>query len=136
MLSRTSEATKTSTGLVASEDAPQPPPRKELEHPLLVLNAGPGQRRTFFGYATNISAAGMRIDATSPREPGARYRLEIPLPAPVGTVTQCECEVVWKREYSKGDPKGPGMGLKFLDLPEEVSEALNAWIGARRRWHV
>lgn len=134
MLSRTRDSTNPA-GLVPSDNEPQPPPRIELERPLLVLNAEPGQRRTFFGYARNLSAAGMRIDATSPREPGTRYRLEIPLPAPIGVVTRCECEVVWKREYSRGDPMSPGMGLRFLDLPDELTRALDAWIGARRLWH-
>lgn len=128
MLARPRESTQHSTNLVASDNTPQPPPRIELGCPLIVLNVREGRPRTFFGYASNISVAGMRIAATSPREPGSRYRLEIPFPEPVGLTAECECEVVWKSCWVKGDPVGPGMGLRFLDLPERISDALAAWI--------
>lgn len=111
-------------GTVAVEHSP--PPRKELERPLTVLKIWPEDgRRTFFGYAANIGRGGLRIDATSPREPQSRHHLEIPLPT--GTL-ECRCEVVWKRSYSNGDGYPPAMGLRFLDLPEERAVELDDWV--------
>jgi len=112
----------------ASDCTPHPLLRKDLDRPLTVLKVQNGTPRTFFGYAHNISASGMRIAATSPRDPGSRYLLEIPFPETPSGMTECRCEVVWKRDYSKGDRLGPGMGLRFLDLPDEVALALDAWI--------
>lgn len=111
------------------EDAPQPPQRRDLTRPLTVLKIWPDDGgKTFFGYARNISRGGMRIDATCPREPGSRHHLEIPLPAPLTGVARCHCQVVWKRDYAAGASYPPGMGLEFLDLPEEISAALDAWV--------
>lgn len=105
----------------------QPPsPRRELGSPWTVLKIWPADGSgTFFGYASNISRGGIRIDATSPRESESRHRLEMPLPT--GTA-QCHCEVVWKRGYACGEANPPAMGLRFLDLPAEVSEALDEWV--------
>jgi hypothetical protein len=40
----------------------------------------------------------------------------------------CECEVVWTRQWAKKDCHEPGMGLRFLDLPEHVGDAIDEWI--------
>jgi hypothetical protein len=102
--------------------------RVPLPAPITVLkrdeNGGP---KTFFGYAKNISRSGMMIGATSPKEPGSRYVLEIPIPA-LDLVATCTCEVVWKREWAKQECNEPGMGLRFLDLPEEIASAIDNWL--------
>lgn len=107
----------------------QPEPRRHLAVPITVLKVdadhGP---KTFFGYAKNISRHGMMIGTTNPREPGSRYRLEIPLPEPLNVVARCTCEVVWQRCWNKEECHEPGMGLRFLDLPEEIAAAIEAWI--------
>jgi uncharacterized protein (TIGR02266 family) len=93
---------------------------------LTVLKVWPEEdKRTFFGYAGNVSRGGLRVDATSPREPESRHLLEIPLPT---GPAQCSCEVVWKRGYASGAAYPPAMGLRFLDLPDEDSDALDDWI--------
>ena len=112
---------------------PQPtfPPeeRVPLHAPITVLKSdGNGGPKTFFGYAKNISRSGMMIGATSPKEPGTRYLLEIPLPDPLNLVATCTCEVVWKREWAKQKCHEPGMGLRFLDLPEEIAAAIDNWL--------
>ncbi len=107
--------------------------RKHLRSPLLVLNIiNAGGNKTFFGYGKNISRGGLFIGTVNPRETGARFRLEIPLPAPILKIGQCECEVVWLRQFSKGSTLEPGMGLKFLDLPEDDAETIDRWIRHHR----
>lgn len=107
----------------------QTPSRRSLRSPLLVLNiVNASGSKTFFGYGKNISRGGLFIGSVNPREPGDRFRLEIPLPAPLLKVVQCECEVVWNRQFSKGAIHEPGMGLRFLDLPEEDADIIDHWV--------
>lgn len=107
--------------------------RKHLRSPLLVLRIKLDDgRKSFFGYAKNISRSGFFIASVNPREPGERFQVELVLPAPLLRVVQCTCEVVWKRHFSKNALHEPGMGLKFLDMPEETAEAIDRWIKAEQ----
>ncbi len=103
--------------------------RKYLRSPLIVLGVKVDEgHKSFFGYAKNISRSGFFIATVNPREPGERFQVELNLPAPLRRNIQCACEVVWKRLYSKNSPSEPGMGLRFLDLPEETAEAVDRWV--------
>jgi uncharacterized protein (TIGR02266 family) len=109
--------------------------RKNLRAPLMVLRVRVDDgRKVFFGYAKNISRSGLFISTTNPREPGTCFQVEVPLPAPVHRKLLCTCEVVWKRDFTANALYEPGMGLKFLDLPESQAEEIHRWIlnrGAR-----
>ncbi len=85
-------------------------------------------RRSFFGYSCNIGRGGLFISTVSPREPGSRFAVEIPLPPPFQRLLRCHCEVTWTRPYDPRSTQPPGMGLKFLDLADADGEALEAWI--------
>jgi len=85
-------------------------------------------RRVFFGYARNISRSGFFITTLNPREVGDRFPVEMTLPEPVELTIRCQCEVVWNRNFSKGSPYEPGMGLKFNDLPEGEADIIDAWV--------
>lgn len=103
--------------------------RKHLRSPMIILNIiNASGNKSFFGYGKNISLGGMFIGTVNPRETGTRFRLEIPLPAPILKVVQCECEVVWNRQFSRESTLEPGMGLKFLDMPESDGEAIDRWV--------
>jgi Tfp pilus assembly protein PilZ len=103
--------------------------RKHLRSPMIILNIiNAGGNKTFFGYGKNISRGGVFISTVNPRETGAHFCLEIPLPAPILKIAQCKCEVVWVRQFSKNSTLEPGMGLKFLNLPESDGEAIERWI--------
>lgn len=103
--------------------------RTSLRSPLLVLKVKVDDGRTcFFGYAKNIGRGGMFIATANPREPGSRFQVEIPLPAPLNQTVRCTCEVIWQRQFRKKSPHEPGMGLKFIDLPENLSEAIDSWV--------
>jgi uncharacterized protein (TIGR02266 family) len=103
--------------------------RKNLRAPLMVLKVRVDDgRKVFFGYAKNISRGGLFISTTNPREPGTSFQVEVPLPAPLNRKVNCTCEVVWKRDFAKDALYEPGMGLKFLNLPESEAEAIHHWV--------
>lgn len=113
----------------SSQEVPQPDSRQALRVPLMVLKAEcTDGHKTFFGYAKNLSKSGMMIGTINPREPGSQFWVEIPLPEPVNQVARCHCEVVWQRRYSREHRYDPGMGLRFLDLPEDMAEAIDKWV--------
>lgn len=103
--------------------------RTSLRSPLLVLKVKVDDgRKCFFGYAKNISRSGMFIATANPKEPGSRFQVELPLPAPLNQIVRCTCEVVWQRQFTKKSPYEPGMGLKFIDMPEDSSETIDSWV--------
>ena len=103
--------------------------RKNLRAPLIIQKVHiDGDRPVFFGYTKNISKSGMFIATTNPIEPGQRINLEFTLPAPLKGNVRCCCEVVWKRPFGSHLPFEPGMGMKFIDLDEEVSQQIDDWI--------
>lgn len=96
---------------------------------LMVVRAGAREDpRTLFGYATHLGREGMTINSLAPRDVGRMFRLEFSAPGPQGRTFQCTCEVAWQRFYTKDQAYKPGMGLKFLDLPDEATAAIDAWI--------
>jgi uncharacterized protein (TIGR02266 family) len=103
--------------------------RKHLRSPLIVLRVKLDDgRKTLFGYAKNISRGGLFITSVNPKEPGSRFQVEITFPPPIKRTIQCNCEVVWKRLYSKKSDLEPGMGIRFLDLPDEVAAEIEDWV--------
>lgn len=111
------------------EPTKEPDKRRDLRTPLIVLKVKLDDgKKAFFGYAKNISRSGLFIATVNPKEPGSRFQVEIPLPPPIGRNVQCESEVVWKRNYTRGGPYEPGMGLRFLDMPEHLSDLIDLWV--------
>ena len=103
--------------------------RLNLRSPMIVLEAKFEKgRKTFFGYAKNISRGGMFIASVNPKDPGSQFLVELPLPEPINQKVQCSCEVVWNRIYTKNARHEPGMGLKFLNLSDDMAQAIEAWV--------
>lgn len=103
--------------------------RRSVRAPLIVekIPCEDG-RKTFFGYAKNLSRGGLFIATVKPREPGEVFTIELSLPTKPACVIRCRCEVVWKRHFSRKDVNEPGMGLRFLDLDDVDGEAIDAWV--------
>ncbi len=111
------------------EMEPKAHQRRDLRKALRVLRAtGHNTPKTLFGYARNISRSGMQIATISPKRPGTSYDVEFSLPEPSKIVARCRCEVVWTRDWAKKTDISPGMGLKFLDLPEDTAAAIDEWV--------
>jgi len=103
--------------------------RTNLRAPLIIQKVHvDSERPVFFGYSKNISRSGLFIATTNPIEPGEQIDLEIPLPPPLKGKVRCRCEVVWKRPFGKHLPFEPGMGLKFINMPEEVASQIDEWV--------
>ncbi len=115
--------------MATEEDRPKADSRKNLRAPLIIQKVRiDGDRPAFFGYTKNISKSGMFIATTNPIQPGEQINLEFQLPAPLKGTVRCLCEVVWKRPPGTHLPFEPGMGMKFVDLPTEISDRINNWI--------
>lgn len=103
--------------------------RQTLRAPLIVQKVHiDADRPVFFGYSKNISRSGLFIATTNPIKPGEQLELEIPLPGSLEGKVRCRCEVVWRRPLGKTLPYEPGMGLKFIDMPDEVAQQIDAWV--------
>ena len=112
-----------------TEELPPSDSRHALPAPILVLQAEVTDgHKSFFGYAKDLSKSGMMIGTINPREPGSQFWVEFSLPEPINRVAKCHCEVVWQRRYSREHQYDPGMGLRFLDLPADMAEAIDEWI--------
>lgn len=115
---------------VVQEPQKSPDRRKSLRIPLVVLRVTEQtDRSTLFGYAKQISRSGLFISSVSPRAPGERFWISFQLPNSTLAV-KCECEVVWNRQFKKKSKLEPGYGVKFLDLPDSVSDAIEEWMAA------
>lgn len=103
--------------------------RVDLRAPLIVqkVKIEDGQK-VFFGYSKNISKSGMFISSVNPLEPGTKVEVEIPISPRENKNIRCQCEVIWKRRFSKKSIHEPGMGLKFIDMSEEQSADLDRFI--------
>ena len=106
--------------------------RRNLRSPLIVekIPCGDGYK-TFFGYAKNISRGGLFVATLKPREPGELFTVELTLPGTTPLKLRCQCTVVWKRHFVRKSPQEPGMGLKFVDLADEVAEQVEQWVRAQ-----
>lgn len=117
-----------------NSDKAQADLRKNLRAPLIVQKVHVDVERTvFFGYSKNLSRSGMFIATTNPLAKGEQIDLEIPLPEHLSGTVRCRCEVVWRRPLRKSLPFEPGMGLKFIDMPVNVSQQIDDWIKSQEQ---
>ncbi len=71
-----------------------------------------------FAYITNISATGMFIRTTTPEPVGTHLNLRFK----GSSSLVIEGEVIWVNPYRPGAPDNlhPGMGVRFVDLDDDV----------------
>ena len=78
-----------------------------------------------FAYITDISETGIFVRTTSPEQPGTHLNLRF---RPDGASEQLELEgeVIWVNPYRPGAPDNlhPGMGIRFVQLEDEVRDRL------------
>ena len=101
-------------------------------YPILVTRAKVegDDKRYFFGYAGDISRAGMFIASVNPKPVGEEFNIEFTIPRTDITV-RCVCRVVWNRKYSASAKLQPGMGIMFIDLPPETADMIDTWVSSK-----
>ena len=89
-----------------------------------------------FAYITDISATGIFVRTTTPEQPGTLLNLRFAAQkkgekgghsshgGPLGI--ECEGEVIWVNPYRPGAPDNlhPGMGIRFVDIDDEMRDRL------------
>src|SRR5262245_59053670 len=82
-----------------------------------------------FAYITDISATGIFVRTTSPEQPGTHLNLRF-TPDDSGPI-EVEGEVIWINPYRPGTPDNlhPGMGIRFVELDDDVRDRLLELIG-------
>ncbi|MBP7125532.1 TIGR02266 family protein [Myxococcota bacterium] len=81
--------------------------------------------RFYTGFSRNISTGGLFIAVPSPPPVGTRLTVRFRLPTLQDPV-EAEAEVRWVRDGS-GELM-PGMGVRFLSLPDRVSQAIDQYL--------
>jgi len=81
--------------------------------------------RFYTGFSRNISGGGLFVAVASPPPVGTRLTVRFRLPTHPDPV-EAEAEVRWVRDGS-GDLM-PGMGVRFLSLPDRVSAAIDQYL--------
>ena len=115
----------------------KPPPRdSELREQTRVDFAEPVSYRLFqefiTEYAGNISTGGMFLKTIHPQDPGTEVDFEFRLEDGY-TLVEGKGEVAWVRETAQGPDKPPGMGLRFIDLPDDSWKLVRRIVEQRLR---
>ncbi len=113
-------------------DFPGAERRADTRNHVLVTRTKVGDgRKYFFGYARDVSRAGVFIKTVTPRNPGDEFEIEFTLPRADFKI-KCRAQVVWSRKFSEAGKKDPGMGLKFLDLDPFIQDKIDEWVQKER----
>ncbi len=92
------------------------------------LNVSAGGRHAFYqGFADEMSATGIFVGTHVVKPVGERMDFSIGLPDGGDPITGT-CEVRWVREYAESSDVGPGMGLRFIDLPPAAGERIQKFL--------
>ncbi len=81
-------------------------------------------RARYLGYAQDLSASGLFVQTTRPRQPGTRIEFRLHLPGSGTEPVGCVGEVVWTRGYGGRLGPAPGMGIRFLELDARAFDTL------------
>jgi uncharacterized protein (TIGR02266 family) len=102
--------------------------RRALRSPIVVFKVKEeDDQGHLFGYAKNISRSGLFITSINPRPPGEQFTISFQIPDTEIRV-RCRCEIVWMRVFNPKVKTEPGYGVRFLNLPSETAQAIEAWV--------
>lgn len=118
-------------------DTSVPPAEPEAQVPRaprigLRVYVGFNSEHNFYaGFTQNISAGGLFIATHQPLDVGRQVELLFHVPTKKGPL-RTRGEVAWVREYSDATSDvSPGMGIRFVDLSEEDTEAIRGFLKNR-----
>jgi uncharacterized protein (TIGR02266 family) len=84
----------------------------------------------YAGFAENISSGGLFVATYVRRPRGDRMEIVLNLPGmpePIRAVG----EVRWLRDFSEQSNVPPGLGVRFIDLPEAAATAIESFLQGR-----
>jgi uncharacterized protein (TIGR02266 family) len=84
----------------------------------------------YAGFAENISSGGLFVATYVRRPKGDRMEITLNLPGypePIRAVG----EVRWLREFSEHSNVPPGLGVRFVELPEGAASAIDSFLQDR-----
>lgn len=100
-------------------------PRREVPGTIGVVDCMTGAP---VGHLGNLSVGGMLLVAGSPLAEDALYQLRFALPDDNGAALEVGAHVLWCDRA--GAPGQSWVGLRFLALPPQAVQRLEAWVAA------
>ncbi len=84
----------------------------------------------YSGFAENISSGGLFIATHLLKPVGERLEIVLTLPGAPEPI-RAMGEVRWVREYSERSNVPPGVGIRFVNLPDDAARAIEAFVKDR-----
>jgi uncharacterized protein (TIGR02266 family) len=84
----------------------------------------------FAGLSLNISEGGLFVATHHSHKVGTRLEIKLLLPGDDDPITMMT-EVRWVRLLNEDSDQGPGLGLKFVDLPDDVHAKITRFVKSR-----
>lgn len=100
-------------------------PRREVPFTIAVVDC---MTESSVGHLGNLSVGGMLLIASSPLVEDALYQLRFALPDGDGPALEMGAHVLWCDRA--GAPGQSWVGLRFLALPPQAVQHLEAWVAA------
>ena len=105
--------------------------REHPRFPLTIEVSHTSSHNFFTGFMEDLSEGGLFVSTYAHVEIGDELELEFTMPGVAGG-TVVQCEVRWVREYNPGNADCiPGMGLRFKNLNEETTIAIQRFLKQR-----
>lgn len=80
-------------------------------------------------FSRDLSRGGVFIETDNPLPVGSRFLMRFDVPGETTRSIECEVEVAWvMRMEDSSSQLPPGMGVRFVDLPEDDGEAVDAFL--------
>lgn len=108
--------------------------RQDVRHPFLVyprVELVPESGRSVVGFASDVSAGGLRYFGFEPPTPGQLYRVHIDFPAPSDGQVVAQAHVIWCGMCPQFDFLEAG--LRFVDPGPEVRKGVQDLVKAWSR---
>ena len=110
-----------------AESRPGPEHRQHARAQYQVEVTLESESNFYNGFTENISAGGLFVATYDTREIGELLTMELALPGREAPLS-LHGEVRWIRELNPLTPDmTPGMGVRFIDIPSEAVEAIEAF---------
>jgi len=109
---------------------PEAERRRYPRFPLCVQVSHLSEHNFFTGFSEDIGEGGLFVATHSVFEVGHRFELELALPGQP-TPWIVPCEVRWLRVYETANGLIPGMGVRFLELTQEMREQIGRFMRKR-----